>query len=176
MTRRIVVFPILLLTTLLAAILIAAAQEAKEGAEHKYVSHRKCKNCHKPQHSSWLATRHAKAFDVLPGEKKKKRECLSCHATAGLADGAVLEGVQCEACHGPGSDYKSIKIMSRRKWKADPETYRKKAIDAGLVYPTEEHCRKCHKKEGNRDPKPFDFRRSKGQVHTMQTDTTATGK
>ena len=144
-----------------------ATKEAKKGAE--FVGASKCaKVCHKAQFASWQETTHAKAFDVLSDEEKAKPECTDgCHSYGKLADGTVLEGVTCEACHGPGKDYKSPKIMSKSKWKGDPETYKKMAIEAGLIYPTAENCTQCHKEEGNPNFKPFDFEKSKGTVHAF---------
>ena len=144
------------------------AEEGKEEKPaHEYVGANKCKMCHKAQFDSWSETGHAKAFDKLSDEEKAKPECVGCHITGTMADGTVINNVECEACHGPGADYKSPKIMSKKKWAEDPEGYKKMAMDAGLIYPTEENCKKCHKAEGNENFKPLDFEKSKGLVHTM---------
>jgi cytochrome c peroxidase len=84
--------------------------------------------------------------------------CLKCHATAAGVDAKLLEetfsiedGVQCEACHGPGSEYKSMKVMKNRD----------KSIEAGLVVwadeaAIKEMCITCHdvanKTEGHPEP------------------------
>jgi hypothetical protein len=67
----------------------------------------KCKPCHPTQYSSWAASKHAAAK------------------------------VECETCHGPGSDYKAMPVMK------DPA--RSKA--AGLIAkPAKASCTaKCHK-------------------------------
>jgi len=135
--------------------------------EHQYVGVKKCKMCHMAQYKSWSKTPHATAFDTLSAAEQKKPECVKCHITGKLADGTVLKGVQCEACHGPGKDFKSIKIMNRKKWKADPEGQMKLAVAAGLIMPTEKTCVRCHTKEGNPNFKPFDFAKRKPMVHTM---------
>lgn len=135
-----------------------------------YVGDAKCKGCHKDVHTAWAETGHAKAFTVLSAEEQKDPKCVSCHITGKDATGAVLEGVQCEACHGPGSDYKSAKIMSKKKWAADPEAQKKMAIEAGLIYPTAENCQSCHKEEGNPNFKPFDFEKSKAKVHPVKAE------
>ena len=44
------------------------------------------------------------------------------------------EGISCETCHGPGKDYKRLKIMQDRE----------KAVAAGLIIPDEQTCLKCH--------------------------------
>lgn len=66
----------------------------------------KCKICHKVQFASWVETAHAKRTPPL----------------------------DCESCHGPGSEYKSLEVMK------DPE----KAKAAGLVIPTATFCGSCH--------------------------------
>ena len=144
-----------------------AKKEAKEGFD--YVGAEKCaKVCHKAQYAAWQETKHAKTITVLSDEEKAKPECGgACHITAA---GEGMENVQCEACHGPGSAYKSPKIMSKAKWKGDPEAYKKMAVEAGLVYPTAETCAGCHKEEGNPNFKPFDFEKSKGTVHPVSTE------
>ena len=158
---------ILMITALLAGTVLAEGEAKAEKKAHEFVGVKKCKTCHKPQFKAWGETAHAKAFDVLSDEEKTKPECTSCHTSGIDAKGVVLEGVQCEACHGGGKDYKSAKIMSKKKWKADPDTHKKMAVDAGLVYPTEETCVRCHTKEGNPNFKPFDFAKSKDLVHPV---------
>ena len=153
----------------------AKAEAKTEKASHEYVGEKKC-TCHKDIRSSWLETTHAKAYDVLSDEEKKKEECIVCHTTGTTAKGVLLEGVQCEACHGAGKDYKSPKIMSKKKWKADPEAHKKMAIDAGLIIPSEAGCKKCHTKEGNTNFKPFDFAKRKGEVHVFPSATPAEEK
>ena len=76
-----------------------------------------------------LGVRHA--FDQLKGDEQSNPECLKCHATGASAE---MPGVQCEACHGPGSDYKSMKVMKDRD----------ASVAAGLVLPDEATCRGCH--------------------------------
>jgi hypothetical protein len=76
-----------------------------------YVSADDCKKCHPEQYEKWLETRHARAFGDLPAENRSRIECVGCHVTGfgrwggTFGDGKEpdLAGVQCEACHGPGS-------------------------------------------------------------------------
>lgn len=144
--------------------------EKEKKAEVKlfqYIGAKKCKPCHftkkhGEQYGKWEAGPHAGAYDTLASqealeigkklklkeEPQKSGECLVCHVTAyGVADSlkaetlTLEEGVSCEACHGPGSEYKSMKVM--------------KAITAGtqareevgLIKPTEEVCVGCHNKK-----------------------------
>jgi hypothetical protein len=141
------------------------SEEAAKKAENTYVGAKKCKACHKGQHAAWTETAHAKAFASLSAEEQKKPECVKCHSTGTTAKGVFLEGIQCEACHGPGSGYKSAKIMSKKKWKADPEAHKKMALDAGLIMPDEKVCVTCHTKEGNPNFKEFKFAESAKLVH-----------
>lgn len=159
---------VLLILALAAFALTTMLAYAADGPT--YVGEKKCKMCHKDVHAAWAETPHANAFTVLSAEEQKDPKCISCHITGKDSKDVVLEGVQCEACHGPGSDYKSAKIMSKKKWEADPETYKKMAIEAGLIYPTAETCTNCHKKEGNPNFKPFDFEKSKDKVHPVKAE------
>lgn len=165
---------IIISMVLVAIALVVSAAYATEKKKHEYVGAKKCKICHQVQYKSWSKTPHAKAFDLLSAEEKKKDECIVCHSTGTTAKGVFLEGIQCEACHNPGSHYKSAKIMSKRKWKADPEKHLAMAIKAGLNIPTEKTCKQCHQKEGNANFKPFDFAKRKHLVHTMKSEPTKT--
>jgi len=127
---------------------------------HKYIGVKKCAMCHKSekkgnQYGQWFSTKHAKAYETLGTEEAKKTaegagvtgnpqeagECLKCHITAYGVDAGLLgskfnkeDGVQCESCHGAGSDYKKMSTMKDRE----------KSIAAGLVIPNEKVCVKCH--------------------------------
>jgi hypothetical protein len=132
-------------------------------AEHQYVGAKKCGSmCHKikskgDQWNQWLSTPHAKAFEQLKSEKSlaKAKEmgiadpttnakCAKCHITGFEADAslraktwAAEDGITCEACHGPGSDYMKPTAMRDRE----------KAIAAGLVIPDKDLCISCHNPE-----------------------------
>ena len=145
----------------LGGILLGTAPEAMAG--HELVGAKKCKSCHKKignPYKIWLDTGHAKAYETLAspeakkiaadkglGDPQKEEACLKCHVTryflgnpAVSAKGkyADSEGVGCEACHGPGSDFKKKKIMK------DHDA----AVAAGLKRDkSEAHCTKCHNDE-----------------------------
>lgn len=161
---------LLLVLALAVFALSAVLVYAEDAPANEFVGAAKCKGCHKDVHAAWAETSHANAFAVLSAEEQKDAKCISCHITGTDATGVVLEGVQCEACHGAGSAYKSAKIMSKKKWEADPEGQKKLAIEAGLIYPTAEKCTTCHKKEGNPNFKEFDFEKSKGKVHAVAAE------
>lgn len=69
----------------------------------------KCKVCHKLQFASWSEGGHARRNPPL----------------------------DCESCHGPGSEYKSLSTMKDRD----------KARAAGLVLPEAAFCQTCHKRD-----------------------------
>lgn len=137
----------------------------------KYIGSAKCKTCHMTPKSGeaypiWQKSKHAKAYETLATEQAKKiasgmgindpqksDKCLSCHVTGfGVPDSlkeatlTLAEGVGCEACHGPGSEYKAMAIMKDRK----------KAIASGLLIPDEKTCLACHN-EKSPTYKPFKF-------------------
>ncbi len=114
-------------------------------AEAVYMGAKFCRTCHssadKDRYHNWLESRHAGTFEVLMGAEKTDPRCLSCHTTGHdqpISENSTrkdLRGVQCEACHGPGSEYKSMKVMK------DPELSRAN----GLWDVTREVCLRCHK-------------------------------
>jgi hypothetical protein len=137
--------------------------KAPATAAHQYVGVKKCKMCHKSeksgaQYTKWTESKHSKAYETLASDKakelaakkgiddpQKSPECLQCHVTgygkpADQFAAAFVEadGVQCEACHGPGKDYVSRKTM---KGITDGSL---KAADYGLILPTKERCVECH--------------------------------
>ncbi len=99
-----------------------------------YVGAKKCKMCHKVEYNSWMNTHHAQATELAKKGAEGRTfgpECLKCHATN--ADES-LPGVQCEACHGPGSAYKKMSVMK------DLE----KAKANGLKLVGQATCDGCH--------------------------------
>jgi len=132
----------------------------------KYEGVKKCKFCHKGERSGkqfelWQASKHAHAYLTLAGASAQKvaaerglkenpqtaKECVVCHVTGFHAtaeqQGIALtleEGVSCESCHGPGSEYKSNSIM---KGIFSGEL---KGEDYGLIQPNEALCIRCHNK------------------------------
>jgi CheY-like chemotaxis protein len=137
------------LIVLVGAFVAAGSARA---ADRTYLGAEKCgKLCHKIEYASWLTTKHANALKSLKPEEQAKKECVQCHVTGGTVK---LAGVQCEACHGPGSEYKSLQVMKVRE----------KAIAAGLTIPTEKTCVKCH---NSKSPhyKGFNFAESSKKVH-----------
>ncbi len=132
---------------------------AAQSAEYDYAGTKKCKICHKDEYEIWEKKKHAKAWDTLSAEEKKNEKCIGCHTT----NGPEMPDVTCEACHGPGSEYSSPMIMNKAKYKANPEQQHKKAIEAGLQFPTKETCVKCHN-EKSPTFKGFDYEKQKAQI------------
>ena len=145
-------------TLLAIALLIGVVGLAAQWAESAptYIGADKCKMCHKIQHTSWLETKHAKATATAKASTEWKFEaaCLTCHATN---KDEALAGVQCEACHGAGSDYKSIQVMKDRA----------KAVAAGMIIPTQDTCNGCHDGKDHHKSVKFD----KEIVHKHKTAT-----
>jgi hypothetical protein len=167
--RTLIAFTALCFLFALASVVPAqeTAKETKkaEVVKHEYVGADKCKMCHKKDgvYPSWAETPHAKAWESLKPEEQKNNECVGCHSTGTLTDGTLLEGVQCEACHGPGNDYRKMNIMKDLKL----------AMANGLLLPNEETCLKCHNDkvpEQFRSKEKFDFEKMKAKgVHAMPT-------
>lgn len=170
MTKKLMAFG-LIATVLLMFSLNAFSQEQ----EFKYVGAKKCKMCHSSKKSGeaypiWEKSKHAQAYATLASDEakaigkkmgiddpQKSDKCLKCHVTGFgkpakmfEASFSIEEGVECETCHGPGSEYKSMKIMK--------EIYAGKVDGAkyGLVKPTKEVCVGCHNEESPTF-KGFDF-------------------
>ena len=128
-----------------------------------YVGSAKCEMCHKTakqgeQYPKWESRKHSKSFAVLSTDAAKELaadapdnpECLKCHAPLAAKNAELkAEGVGCEACHGPGSDYKKMSTMKDHA----------QAVAAGMTdYKSEDdikkQCLTCHE---NAHDKPFDF-------------------
>jgi hypothetical protein len=170
-------------------LLVAALPGA---AEPKYVGAQDCGRCHKKeligdQLGVWKKGPHAKAMEALKSDDAKKiaaergltvppdqsDDCVRCHATAHGLDKSkffkkplvVSDGVQCESCHGPGSEYRKKKVMADEK----------KAVAAGMWKPGEDEtiCTKCHNKESPTwdTAKGFDFAAAKEKIeHPIPED------
>jgi hypothetical protein len=111
----------------------------------RYLGIEICRRCHGDLMPRFVASRHFRAFETLRqrGEAANP-ECLACHTTgygrpggydpAAEKEGApYLLGVQCEACHGPGTTH---------------------ARDGSYAKAARESCRACHTSKWSPD---FDF-------------------
>lgn len=79
----------------------------------RFVGAENCRMCHSDQYRRWAATSHARAFELLEiAGQAQNEQCFSCHSTGfgrgGFKEASTtpgLKGVQCESCHGPGSEH-----------------------------------------------------------------------
>ena len=112
---------------------VVAVSSSAFAGDHEYVGAAKCKMCHKVQYASWEGTKHAKATETAKAgtDREWGADCAKCHTTNASED---FEGVQCEACHGPGADFKKMSIMKDRE----------AAVANGLMIPTQATCDSCH--------------------------------
>ena len=160
------------LLALAACVVSPAFQMAgAQAAAHAYVGVKGCGICHKSEKSGnqlgiWQKSKHAEAYTTLttPAANDiakakgittpaaQSPACLKCHAIAGDAKADVKDGVQCESCHGPGADYKSLTVMKDQA----------KSVAAGLrLYKDkaamEKQCRTCHNEMSPTTFKAFNF-------------------
>lgn len=78
-----------------------------------FVGDAQCVDCHDEPMQVWKQTPHAKAWQTLVDAGKTfDAECVSCHVVGFQQPGGTVigktagkEGVQCEACHGPGEKH-----------------------------------------------------------------------
>ena len=99
----------------LKAINLAKVEEIPPVAEGRasYVGVAECQRCHTTEHAFWKTTQHGHAIDTLRERNKEfDRSCIGCHVTGYREPGGSvlgnlrgLENVQCEQCHGPGSNH-----------------------------------------------------------------------
>ena len=155
------VMPFVILV-LFAVATSARAQEAPKGPA-QYVGVEKCAGvCHKSEKQGkqfviWQGSPHAKAWAVLAtpealkiakakgiDDPQKSEKCARCHTTGYGVDAKlraetfkVEDGIGCEACHGAGSNFKTMKIMKDKAL----------AMQNGLILPDEKFCVKCHNAE-----------------------------
>ena len=148
---------VVMVFTVGAMLVFAEDQPAEAAKTPTYAGSKSCKICHMGDKKGrmweiWLDSKHSKAMASLNTEKGEDKDpkCLKCHTTGYGAGGYGAEGmdeamaapeglgaVGCEACHGPGSEYKSMKVMKDKD----------AAMKAGLAIPNKATCEKCHNEE-----------------------------
>ncbi|MGC8594943.1 MAG: cytochrome c family protein [Candidatus Kryptoniota bacterium] len=170
---------------MIAALFMVTTLAYAAGTGHQYVGVQVCAMCHKTakqgeQFQKWQASKHSQAYKTLltaeaekvakehgvKGKPSESPECLECHVTAYNAPASLLgpkfnkqDGVQCETCHGPGNDYKTMSIMKDRK----------KAAENGLILlsvkdgSAQKKCEECHNKKSPTF-KGFDFSKMWAQI------------
>ena len=136
----------------------------------RYVGSKVCMDCHAgadqgQQDVLWMRSRHAHAYwrlgaywalylaKLRPHYQDLENpitddRCLLCHVTGAQNPDALFEtsfrrqeGIGCEACHGPGSEYATVEIMANR------EAF----LANGGRIPDAETCKSCHRNSDNFD-------------------------
>jgi nitrate reductase cytochrome c-type subunit len=139
------------------------ANPALEENHSQYIGVRLCQLCHNDEsggkvYDVWKKTNHSRAFTDLDSQRGKEiaesmgvdknpqesQKCLKCHVT-GYTSKNIKEksfnfsdGVQCEECHGPGSEYISILTMKKL---ADNQI---SAESVAFIKPDKKLCLRCH--------------------------------
>jgi predicted CXXCH cytochrome family protein len=137
-----------------------------------------CGACHSDQVDGWALTTHASATERNMTTSYMNQSCMECHATGfdstawsalgdsgfvfptpgeGVYDSIVAVdpaqalgfGVQCEACHGPGSEHKGLTTLAQTSVSYSPDV-----------------CAQCHD-EPSHHPEPIAWEAS---VHSSDWD------
>jgi hypothetical protein len=91
-----------------------AFNEAMESGRYTYAGNLKCRLCHKSFFEGRKRDAHDHAFEkIIEARDAESPRCLGCHTTGyGVKSGFTtfqetprLMNVQCEGCHGPGSEH-----------------------------------------------------------------------
>lgn len=149
----------LFLTGLAGIFALSAGVTGQEGAPAgdptagaTYIGAKACKKCHIKEERTWKKMKHASAWENLPEKYRDPsqkdelgRACISCHVTgygAGFVDPKASEdllGVQCEACHGPGSKHKEAgqKVLDEKREKFNEG-------EAKFIVTKTTNCSNCH--------------------------------
>jgi nitrate/TMAO reductase-like tetraheme cytochrome c subunit len=119
----------------------AAAARALASAENspdRFVGVEVCSRCHPAETEQWKGTAHSKAWQTLVDAKKDADpSCVGCHVVGyqkpgGFTTAAVtpaMSNVQCESCHGMGTQHEAYADPPRRI--------------------TEATCRTCHNSDNS---------------------------
>ena len=122
-----------------------AQEKAAAGTPEHYLGGEVCARCHPKEAAQWQTTKHAQAFATLvAAHQQGSADCVKCHVVGmgqpgGFRDSTstpTLANVQCESCHGMGSQHEAFASTPRKV--------------------TELTCRTCHTKEASPE---FDYAR-----------------
>jgi len=179
--------------TMLTVGLMFAMGSPAVAKDPTFVGVEACGKCHKKEKQGeqlkiWEESKHSKAYEALgtpkakeraakvgvTGDPQKSEACLVCHTT-GYGEPAarfdkkfdMKNGVQCESCHGAGSEYKKKKTMQAIYKELGPDNKGDSptAKETGFVVANSETCKTCHTEERtfkgktfkNPSFEPFDF-------------------
>lgn len=149
---------------LIAALALAAAlavQFATPEGNARYIGSDRCASCHESRASGsaferWRSGPHSRAYDILSETRSiayrdssgtELSDCLPCHTTIGREvwhegeEKLLKEGVGCERCHGPGSEYTPSIVMR------DAEEFRLHGGSGGSL----QECGSCHRTSTGND-------------------------
>ncbi len=136
-----------------------------------FVGAETCKSCHPKSYEKWEESKHAQAFEPLIANPKRDMqfdaECVSCHTTGfeyktgwvSAEKTPLLEGNQCENCHGPASRH--IAAPDDKAFRQALALKVESAEKDGL-------CQKCH--DGDNSPH-FDFKSYWHKIEHSKLDT-----
>lgn len=154
-------------------LLILSAEDNSSQSKFKYVGANTCVGaCHKSeeqgnQYAIWKDSKHSRAFLTLQTARSdsialalgfdspasETPRCIKCHTLGRDFDESeflgsfdLTQGVQCESCHGPGSEYRKLSVMK------DPEQSAAKGLTVHAE--KEKFCTGCHNPES---PTYFEF-------------------
>jgi 2',3'-cyclic-nucleotide 2'-phosphodiesterase (5'-nucleotidase family) len=108
-----------------------SGEDEDEPRDH-YVGAEVCARCHASEYEQWKGTAHARAWATLVGRQSEARtDCVGCHVVGyqrpggfhGEDDAPRLVNVQCENCHGMGTQHDATRTPAKL---------------------TELTCRQCH--------------------------------
>ncbi|HET7224773.1 MAG TPA: multiheme c-type cytochrome [Candidatus Eisenbacteria bacterium] len=108
------------------------AQRINTSPDH-YLGAEVCERCHQAEAAQWKTTGHSHAWQTLVDAKKDANpDCIVCHVlgykqSGGFQSAAATPGlsnVQCESCHGMGTQHEAFASVPRQV--------------------TEQTCRGCH--------------------------------
>ncbi|HEY0721059.1 MAG TPA: cytochrome c family protein [Gammaproteobacteria bacterium] len=130
-----------------------AFSEAMSSGRYSYAGNLKCRMCHKDFFLGRKGDAHDHAFEkLIEARDAESPRCLGCHSTGyGVKSGfsSVQEtprllNVQCEGCHGPGSEH--IRRLGKGGFLAGPD--RPEILS--------KMCLSCHNARWNRSFTHFD--------------------
>jgi hypothetical protein len=170
LTLAVLAFCLLLLTASLddsTAARAAAPQQPElpvpdSESEADYVGLTKCAACHFAQYKDWKPSAHGRAHEILPAKYKKDEKCLECHATGvghpASSDEAAatnLQGVSCEACHGPGGRHAryALTFVGQGRELTDESL---KVLRSMIERMSMEQCIRCHVTKAHKPHPEFD--------------------
>ncbi len=126
-------------------------RDTKEAEKRIFIDSIACKMCHRYEYYLWTKSKHFHSFNESLRKVNKvfDPECLECHTSGFKQDGGFmsvnitprLADVQCEACHGPGSDH--IIALMRGKSRRNDKNHKP------YEKLTEASCLKCHTKSNS---------------------------